>query len=227
MVSTRRQIISEQDRYGGYNAMPINKAVDLKQEVEAPREEIQYDRVVRIPDNQIQPNYSTRRDYPATAEFVGTVSAPIKKLGVRKQEDIMPVIRSKPKFVSESAPEKNAKQKVAGKTKAILALYMAIVVILSAIVIGTGLAISNANESVGQLENELAAKNAIILQQNKNLDELSDALMIENIAKEMGMVKAGEANEITLMPIVDPIKYESRTNWFDKFCDWIGMIFGN
>ena len=41
-----------------------------------------------------------------------------------------------------------------------------------------------------------------------------------------GMEKIKLPAEVQLIPTTEPVKYEGRTNWFDKFCDFLSKIIG-
>ena len=49
---------------------------------------------------------------------------------------------------------------------------------------------------------------------------------ITGAAVEGGMEKVTNTTEVELLPSAEPMKYEGRTNWFDKFCDWLSGIIG-
>lgn len=248
MVTTRRQIRTEQDRFGGYTTrQAINSDIE--------RNQIEYDKeqVANIQSEQsyapsfrsappshaeVQASapsfYSARKDYPDTAEFIGSVDYPVrrKKSVKREIEDVMPSIKTRAvlsDYVSkQNAAEANKKEKSAlkSKTKAMLGIYMVVVVALAAIVIATGIAISGLGSSVASLESELALKSVLVTQQNAELSALDNDTMMTGQATDIGMVKPSQKTEVELLPVGDVVNYEARTNWFDKFCDWLSNLIG-
>lgn len=252
MVTSRRHVVNEQDRYGGYSKQPMSRisiddSIDTSNDSYSTynNERIDNGYSARIQNSsrraaeKEQPvipepiQYSTNRMiYPKTAEFVGT-SVGIsrrKKTAKREAEDLMPSIKTR-KLLQENIEleqrvRTKGQTKVQGKTKAVLVAYIAVVMVIAVVVIATGIAISGANLSIGQLESKIADKNSIITTQQGELDRLSDSTTLTGLATDLGMVKTDNVREMELVPVTDPIVYEKKTNWFDKFCDWLSGIIG-
>ncbi len=181
--------------------------------------------------------YSTRQDYAGTTGFMqNPVATPSysKTRRKREKEDLMPSIRTRAygqpealdaeKEEEKSRPRERAK--ISGKSKAALVVYAAVVVILAVMVIATGLAVSNINAQASALENEITAKNARIIEQNSEIARLTDPDRIVGAAVGDGMEKIKTPTEVKLIPTTEPVNYEGRTNWFDKFCDFLSKIIG-
>lgn len=255
MVSTRRKIVSEQDRFGGYSRQPsVRVSIDDANDVEysgdvsanfmdepirdtvviekSAAQDRQYTLrrgpVIKKRENIVE--YSTRTETP-TEEF-STISAPKKLVTPRRREreDLMPSIKTRAynKDMSENieAPSQKTRSGVSPKARLMLAVYMVVVVILAALVIATGIAVSNINSDVNSLQGEILAKNQQIISQNSVIDKITDENYIAGIAGGKDMEKVDSVVSVDKLPIVEPIKYESRTNWFDIFCDWLQYVFG-
>lgn len=238
MIMTRRQINNEKDRYGGYiqrtDAPKDTVEVDLDVD---PEVELSFSRrtpaaPVREREVPVQkPLYSTS-DYGKTAEYVGNVAYPTRKKRTvpRETEDVMPSIKTqaymteKPEVTPAPVEKKEKKAVLGAKTKAMLAVYVAAVVILAVVVIATGLALSSGTASLSALERGIAERNRIIAGQVSDLTSLENDATITGMATDQGMKKADVATEIELLPVVDTPDYSARTNWFDRFCDWLSKI---
>lgn len=129
------------------------------------------------------------------------------------QEEERPAVRREPHKAVLSA-----------KAKAMLIVYVAAVVLMAVVVIATGLALSAGTARVRTLEEAVAGRNAIIAEQMTELATLENQSTLTGMATEKGMVKADVATEIELLPVVASPDYAPRTNWFDKFCDWLNQL---
>ncbi|WP_251617346.1 hypothetical protein [Pumilibacter muris] len=279
MITAKRRITTEQDRFGGYAIQPSQKITfdenlenapltdsDRRFDFRVNTDEPSFSATPTYSDmsnysggrtyaapyseqnavNREQPRaavtqqpsvieYSTRQDYAGTTGFMqNPVATPSYTKSRRKKEDLMPSIRTRaygqPELrEAEKEEEKSRprdKAKLSGKTKAALLIYAAVVVILAVMVIATGLAVSNINAQASALENEITVKNARIIEQNSEIARLTDPDRIVGAAVGEGMEKIKLPAEVQLIPTTEPVKYEGRTNWFDKFCDFLSKIIG-
>ncbi len=248
MITTRRQIVNEQDRYGGYAVKPasrINVDIDEAESIR-PDDFVRYNSRMSAPSVNAQRTetfdadlrYSERPEYPGLDEYVGLPETSVKpraktarKRVPRESEDVMPSIKTraymtgKPEEI-ETVKHTESKEGMSSKTKVMLAAYVATVIILAAIVIATGVAISGAESGVSSLEYELASKNAVIMNQQAELSSLGNDTYLTGAAVEQGMKKVENATEVNLVDFTASAEYEARTNWFDKFCDWLSKIIG-
>ena len=240
MISTRRQVINEQDRYGGYASSQtgyLSPDIDMPETNPARTDGFSYsavESVERTRETEREPMYSRRPAYPGLDEYIGVIQAPAKpakRKVPRESEDLMPSIKTR--AYAEEIPEEEEtvrraekSEGISTKAKLMLCAYVATVLILAAIVIGTGIAISGAQGSVSALQAELAQKNAVILSQQETLSDLSDETYITGEAVEQGMKKIENTEEVERIELIEPPTYDARTNWFDKFCDWLSNIMG-
>lgn len=247
MLKTRRQIITEQDRFGGYSLrqpvreQPSKNRYEILDESEFVRDEKPYYEESshfdarsdsRVSERERESSlYSSRGDYEyETAEYVEQpVHTRVPRRRKREMESMMPSIRTRAVRDAEKTQSEEAgraKQSSSSKTKTMLAVYAAVVVVLAAIVIATGIAIGSASASVASLEAELQMKNEIVLEKSAELAALENDTTIAGIATENGMVKPVGKTEIELLPMNEAVRYEAVTNWFDKLCDWLSNLIG-
>ena len=253
MVTKKRRIVSEQDRFGGYGMQPALKTAVDETETERLRDESFSFSIADEPGfiTESRPAYQPERNayveksdnghsradkvieyssrpYFGAYDFVKPVRA--KKSRKHEKEDVMPSIRTRA-YAKESVEEESsvtygAKSKLSGKTKAMLIAYISVVLVLAVTVIATGLAASNINAQSSKLEYEISLKNAQLTEINAEIREYTNLDRIAGAASGNGMENIGSVTEIELVPPVDPVEYEGRTNWFDAVCDFVGKIFG-
>ncbi len=150
------------------------------------------------------------------ADAVATTVAPVEK------REAMPTISSE----KEREVEKKEEQKLSSRAKVMLYVYMATAFILAMIVMITGLAITRTSKEVLSLENTLSAQSEVLTAQNETLAYLGEDETIASIASELGMQVSEGATAIDLIELVSKPEYTAKTNGFDKFCDFVGGIFG-
>lgn len=238
MVRVRRAVTEEKDRYGGY--MP---RVDTERDREPVEVDLNVDPDVELsfsrrtpaetPVRESRRSPYSQADYAKT-QYAGKVAAPTrrKRTVPREPEDIMPSIKTqaymteKPQEIEQPVErkEKQSKPLLSAKSKALLLVYVAAVVLLAVVVIATGLSLSASTARVTALEEAVANRNAVIAQQMNELSNLENQSTLTGMATELGMQKADVATEIELLPVAETVEYAPRTNWFDRFCDWLSNI---
>lgn len=215
MVTVKRKVTNETERYGGYAEI----------EVKNPQATID----VRPQETSVGNSFRQAQNNVAETNFNYSQHAQVEKheqpamVQTPTPEEFMPTIRSESKE-SEAAVE--AKQSIDSRTKLILGVYASIVLILSALVIATGIYLSSTNARINDLDNELAVKNATITRQLSELNMLSDEDALTGRAFNRGMEKIEDAEVVDLLPMHEAPTYEGTTNWFDSFCDWLSGVFG-
>lgn len=233
MIKTTRQIRTEEDRFGGY----IPRAETGRRNVEVdlnvnPDTELHFSRreafvepeiesPVRPEPKREEPLYSTRENPRAT------VAAPTRKRTAAKlpAEDVMPTIRTEAEPTTERAmPAPRNESLLSRRTKIMLAVYSAIAVVLAVIVIATGIALSSGTARVTALEQTVAARNETLAAQTAEILNLENDTMLTGLAVRQGMTKVSSVTEFDLLPVVDQVEVTARTNWFDRFCDWLSNI---
>ena len=239
MISVRRRGTTEEDRRGGYAEETYDRGYSV--EAEAPVHTIEAD-VSDVNDSGTVSTYGSDRRSTVNDDALGvqytlrTYGAPETARPVSRPENvtrksadqIMPKIQRENE-VSEKREEKTEKSsspRMTVKNKAALFGYLAAVVVLAVLVIVSGVAISTVNEQSDALRSEIFARNERLFEQNAAIADLTDPSRIENEAIANGMEKIEDPEVIELLPKVNGVKYEGRTNAFDKFCDWLSNFFG-
>lgn len=224
MVTTRRQVI---DEVNSVSERPVSKSrIFMDEEVNS---NDLYSGVSSV-DVKTAPRSSEIFSYSTRTETVRRAkpsTASVETVKVRRnKEDFMPVISKKYDETAEvEQTVKEERVSASTRTKVILSIYLAIVVILAAVVIGTGIAVSNSAGTVSALESQVLAKNEAILAQQQNLNILSDETYITGRGVELNMGKIKNATTVSLTGGVGKKTYAARTNWFDGVCDWISGLF--
>jgi len=211
MLTVKRKVDTEQDRYGGFN-VTTEAPAQVGYDIEIDHS---YSTAQNVKGETI--NYSPRQISSNQAQEVSTNNF--------IQEEVMPGI-VKTKKVEEPQTKTNIRQVMETKTKAMLAVYMLVVIALAAIIIATGVAINAKNTKVNTLNSEIAVRNATIIEQNANLEMLDNDNYIKGSAYNNGMVEVENPIEIELLPLEQKTTYQRSSNWFDKFCDFVGNLFG-
>lgn len=220
MVTIKRKINTETDRYGGFSEIEL-----------------------KTPSQNEELNNSFREAQYKEAESRINYSAPPSVTNEINRDIVSPEIESKQVQANESASEEEfmpriythetsniqkvkKNEKIDSRTKLILGIYISIIVLLSALVIGTGIAISSTDSQVKTLENEMTVKNARLVEQLDQISRLSDENSITGRAYNNGMENVESYEEIELLPMGDAQTYKGISNWFDSFCDWLSGVFG-
>ena len=76
------------------------------------------------------------------------------------------------------------------------------------------------------MEREIAQQNERLLAIDTDIAVYTDLDRIAGAAMNDGMHKIEHPVSVDLVPTTNPVSYESRTNWFDKLCDWLSKIIG-
>lgn len=255
MVTTKRRINKETDRFGGYGAeiagSPLSEydkivdepptlgtasivsdpapAQDVRQSVGAP--------VYTTLDSVAAPVAKPApAPMSAPAPAVAAPYVPPKKSEKkREREDILPTVKTRAygnnvEENSEVEAEKPARRERRGldsRTKILLCVYLAIALVLAIAVIATGVSIANTSSQADAIAGRIAQNQAIIAEQESTLRVLGDEDNIRGRATENGMVQANSPT-INAKPAeeVDYPDATPRTNSFDEFCDWLSKILG-
>ena len=247
MITTKRQIRRDTDRFGGYGtesrtltdfdditntAPPVaeeekvgsNIAADFNISNSAPiREQAQL--------------YTTLASSPAPApvQQQDVPVRPKKAETPRNKEDILPTLKTRAYADNKSeieekevvAPVRKARRALDSKTKIMLCVYVAVALALAIAVIATGVSISTASAQADAIAVQISQKQAIIAEQETTLAAVRNDETIRESAMQNGMVQAGSP-EYTA-PSSPSYEYPTatpHTNGFDEFCDWLYGIIG-
>ncbi len=243
MVTVKRKINSETDKYGGFSDLEIktpSAEIEVNPQIGVSFMQAQYKKAEAsrdmnmdhsTPPPTMEPRQTVRQQQPQVIRSRQT-ARPQPDVAEEKKTTpsvvYMPMIRSEKKE-EEQIEEKSTTdkvQKMDGKTKLILGIYASVILLLSALVIATGIFLSSADTRVEALQNELAVKNAIVAQQLGEITLLSDEDALTGRAYNSGMEFIQDKGTIDLLPLGEVKTYEGSTNWFDSFCDWLSGVFG-
>ncbi|MBR2967503.1 MAG: hypothetical protein IKC35_01835 [Clostridia bacterium] len=213
-VTVKRKISNETQRYGGFaeiEVMPQDTEIEIGDSFSVSEQ--------KRAESSIEYSMPTIRTTPAATQ---------KEEDVYKQEcgQYMFNIRSAKAKESETQNATIAKQKLDKRTKLLLGVYLSVIVLLSALVIGTGIYLTSGNARVDALESELSVKSVVLNEQIAEIARLSDEDALFGRAVSNGMQQIDESEIIELLPIEDVVAYEGTTNWFDSFCDWLNGVVG-
>ncbi|MCH5165447.1 MAG: hypothetical protein J1G01_03495 [Clostridiales bacterium] len=249
MITTKRQIRNESDRFGGYvtenNRSPLISKFDNIRNVE-PSEtssnSVGSGKTVAEVDMNIknteikQPLYTTiAAPQNAVTKSVELPKRPVKEEKPKEREDILPTVKTR-KYATENvaaseekaaAPVRRERRALDARTKVLLCVYIAVAIVLAIAVIATGVSISKASAQADMISRQVVQKQSIIREQEAALAGLLDDDVIRAKAMEQGMVQAGDP-EYTA-PSTETVEYPEateHTNAFDEFCDWMSKMFG-
>lgn len=242
MVTTKRQIRRDSDRFGGYYSTEIDGIPDISD----------YARITN-PDPITEPARATsmlvsdevEKDEPlyTTPEMVKTETpAPAQEVErpfkpePRDKEDLLPTLKTRAYATDRTeqnieqdtvkAPAKRARASLDTKTKILLCVYVVVALVLAIAVIATGVSISNTAAQADAVANKVAQKQVRVLQQEQELAALRDDDTVRGKAMQNGMVPAGEpAYTVSNVPTVGYPEATPRTDGWDEFFDAMSKIF--
>lgn len=253
MITTKRQIRRDTDRFGGYGTESVRSTVisdyDRIGNAAAPSadQDVINDgaRAANVDVNIVNPApqqsaaYSDMYTTLATASITEKQTAtevpprPVRQERPREREDILPTVKTR-KYATEKieandeqavSPVRRERRALDSRTKILLCVYVAVALVLAIAVITTGVSISNASAQADVLSGQIAQKQAVIVEQESVLADLRNDATIRDKATEMGMVSAGDPSYSA--PDVESVGYpqaKPHTNAFDKFCDWLSKV---
>lgn len=242
MLTTKRRIEKETDRFGGYGTEIVRSPLVSEYDriyTDVPQampnitgEELNITNTAApvAPEMPSMPEMPTFPETPtATAEPARQAERSAKP---REREDILPTVKTrayaKPNENAESAtaPARRARG-LDGKSKLMLCIYVIVAIALAIAVIVTGVTISGTAAKADIAARNIARNRATIAEQETTLAVLYNEDNIRGRAVVNGMVEAGEP-EVIVDSIPDTGYPEAvpHTNGFDKFCDWLSNIMG-
>lgn len=233
MIKNKRQITQEKDRYGGFidnsddnfgHSMKTIQEQEINSEIIelANDSEAQIDEARKI---RVTSDYnSTTEDYVTN---LGSKSKdkdiPAKKTSqpvlheIVRQSDTDEAVRSEPISIVKE-------QKLSGRAKKALALYIVLFLAIAIAVIVSGVVLSGIAADISDYENTIESQKETIRLQNEQLGALSDEAVIKDKAEDMGMVVVEDSSSYEQLEIVEPT--EDKSGVFDSIRDWLNSIFG-
>ncbi len=252
MISTKRQIRKDDDRYGGFGMDGIGAPLVSEYEridnasvasrYGAGTSLLMSDTDIDIKNESYAQSAQTERMY-TTLESAGAKTEmpadipprPKKKETPHSREDVLPTLKTRSyateqaevKEETVAAPAKRARKGLDARAKILLCVYVAVALVLAIAVIATGVSISRAAVASDDLTLQISQKQTLIAEQETTLAALRDADNIRDKATANGMVQAGDS--VYDAPAVGDVGYpdaEPHTNAFDKFLDWLSKVIG-
>lgn len=248
MITTKRQIRRDTDRFGGYGTESRTLAdFDDITNTEPPvtvAENMGTSRLMSDVDlnisnsAQIQEEpqlYTTLVSAPAQTQRTEIPARPQKAEQPRSKEDVLPTLKTRAYADDKTAleqkeavaPAKRARRALDSRTKILLCVYVAVALALAIAVIATGVSISSASAQADAIVSQISQKQAIIAEQETELMALRNDETIRDRAAQNGMVQAGTpAYSAPAAPTYEYPEATPHTNGFDEFCDWLYHIIG-
>lgn len=141
-------------------------------------------------------------------------------------EEIMPTVVSD-SYQEAAVETPQRREKLDSKVKSLIITYIIAAIVLAAVVIGTGIAVSGIGGEVNSLQGRVSEMNISLTQQQTVLELLSDEDVIKAQAAQLEMKKVSNINSVEQLNVVDTVTYEEKVNAFDRICDLISRFFGN
>jgi len=213
MVTHKRKLSTDRDRYGDFDSViEIDDARDTRRSARPYSDTYEGEAYIGV-DMDMEPlTYTPRQE---VRNYVAVPAKPEKQRQARLHE-----IKRAPVAVKTSG-----KQALSSRTKLILFTYLAVAAVLAAVVIGTGLAVTNTGTRVNALEQELAAQTLILGEQELVLHMLSDDIFMAGLAAERGMEFIQGYTAVDLIGLQPVADFEPSTNWFDSVSRFFSRIF--
>ena len=246
MITTKRQIRRDSDRFGGYyntetDGIPRISEYDNISNLEpitAPEHMgnsmlVSDDVAVDRPEDSL---YTTTETMQARVEAPALPERPVKAAEPRDKEDLLPTVKTRA-YANEKPvedieqeiqkdPAKRARASLDNKTKIMLFVYVLVALALAIAVIATGVSISSASAQADAVAAQVAQKQAVLVQQEQELALLRDVDAIRGKAVQNGMVPAGEpAYKVSPVDTVEYPEATPRTDGWDEFFDAMSKIF--
>ncbi len=213
MVTTRRTVENDTDRYGSFSE---------------PDRNVSAEEILLAAESRT----AERTTIPAEKEeerklVISTPVQPEQKSAVRSTEDMMPsIVRveddEQVEYMQEEKLYARRDKKMPAAMRNLLIAYMVLIVAVVAGVIATGIASSAVASSVSALEAAVAAQEEIVAVQESLLE--IDAGEIKEAAEQLGMSEYASADGT--YSVLTELASENGSNPFDEFRDRIYEILG-
>ncbi|MDE7464231.1 MAG: hypothetical protein K2M48_04285 [Clostridiales bacterium] len=252
MITTKRQINTASDRFGGYASSRIAPAYvepEVPSDISSMKSYSPENNImlsdpeptvadIRIPSDAgraqapkvEEPLYSTRE----TMKQPELPKRPEKEKTILNREDLMPSIKTQRAVENVSAQDKSAaklasavpvrreRNKLSPRTKVLLFVYVAIALVLAIAVIATGVSISNVSAESDVLQAKIAQQTNMLNATTAQLVEATDPDELRAKASELGMVEAGEPSES--ITLVDRTDYPTAKPHTNGFDTFMDWI---
>lgn len=241
MVSTKRQIRKDGDRYGNFDSDYTESPFISELGIVNTPEDSGYgpgSSYIMSGDIDIH-GESAPSAYTEEAPATDVPERPKKSAAPRSSEDVLPTLKTRAyapekfdekaiaKETEAEAPARRERRGISSRERVMLCIYIAIAVVLAIAVIATGISISTASAESDVLAEQIAQKQVVIVEQEAALTALRNDDNIRGRASSLGMVEAGEsAYDAPTVATGEYPEAEPHTNGFDAFMDWFSEVFG-
>ncbi len=235
MVTLRRDVKTESERYGGYNTGLSDTMTN-------------YDRFRLATEDRVENSEYDAKFYDDSEEYKSYLWQELQrtsprriltpeevKSGVTVDETadytVEPSYTQKKEIassVSESYKSKSRDdEKAQGltvKAKVLLVAYALIVAVFLAIIAVNANSLAVLNGKIAALEAaqvEVGASEVV-----DDVTEAPESGLVFGTGSEATLENAVHAGDYELLSVGAPVSYELSENWFDAVCDWLGSIVG-
>lgn len=251
MVSTKRQIRRDDDRYGGFSGSEASLISDYDILNSEPayignsmlRTDTDYNITNTAAPAAESSAYTAPVEAAAPTVAPQNVEVPAPPMLERpkkpevphSREDVLPTIKTrsyateqadiKETPIAEETKETAKRRGLSSRERIMLCVYVAIALILAVAVIATGVSISAASVQSDALSAQIEQNRVVIAAQENELAALYNEDNIRGRATQAGMVQAGES--VYNAPVAETAGYPQatpHTNGFDEFMDWLSHI---
>ncbi len=243
MVTSKRRIERDEDRYGGF-AAGDTYIEDATTEREFSDDILQMRSYVAAPERRERTETARPAEPEAPAPKkaepeVRPVERPARaeetfarpeQLPERKNiRDLMPKIVSRKRSAEIERPAETPvvhEKKLPASAKKALIIYMTVVLAVVIGIIATGVAVSSVSAQVADFESTIAQQEETIASQREDLAVLSDDGAITARAEELGMVAIEEDDIGSYDRLEIGGNTEDESGVFDNIRDWFNSVFG-
>ena len=129
----------------------------------------------------------------------------------------------------DTITQRNAKAgaKASARTVLYLSASCLVVALLLFLMVYNFFVISRVSNSIDILQDDLTYQEYQVAEKANKLDDLTDDAVLKKQLTDIGYAQVSSENVVVLNSAVGsyaPVSGES--NWFDKFCEFVGQVFG-
>lgn len=230
MVTLRRDVKTESERYGGYNTGLSATMTN-------------YDRFRLSSEDKVETEEYDAKYYDTSEEYKNYLWNELQRTSPRrilspeevksgvKAEDVIDYVDESVYTPAKSVAtlrEKKAvnrdeerAQGLTTKAKIVLVAYAVIVVFFLALIAINANSLAVLNGKIASIESSRAEASL----PNDTTTSVEDTLVF-GTGNESTLVNASPAGDYNLMTVSAPVTYELSGNWFDNVCDWLSSIVG-
>lgn len=231
MVTLRRDVKTESERYGGYNTGFSATMTN-------------YDRFRLSSEDKVETQEYDAKYYDTSEEYKDYLWNELQRTSPRrilspeevksgvKAEDVIDYVEESTytpaRKVANSVQQKSKPisrdeeraQGLTTKAKILLVAYAVVVVFFLTLIAINANTLNVLNGKIASIESaraELTVEEAVT-------DTKSE--LVFGTGNENSLVNATPADDYALMSVSAPVSYELDGNWFDKVCDWLSNVVG-